>query len=233
MRFRRKGEQEQPAVDDTVDESVDDAQVTGSSAAADATGQAAGQTPGEATGASRLGPRDSAEVEDDGVERVDLGSLRLSPVGDLELRLQVDETSGQVQSAMIVGPDGAVDLRAFAAPRHGDLWEQTRSELAAEAAQRGGTVEHRTGRLGEELVMRVPARTADGQTGTQLTRVVGVNGDRWMLRATFLGRPAIDPDGASRWDEVLDAVVVHRGAHAMPVGDALPLQLPPGAQRVR
>lgn len=229
MRFRRKGEQELPAVDDTPDESVDDAQAADPAA----TDEASRGATGEATGASRPGPRDSAEVEDDGVERVDLGSLRLSPVGDLELRLQVDETSGQVQSAMIVGPDGAVDLRAFAAPRHGDLWDQTRSELAAEAAQRGGTVEHRTGRLGEELVMRVPAKTPDGQTGTQLTRVVGVNGDRWMLRATFLGRPAIDPDGASRWDEVLDAVVVHRGAHAMPVGDALPLQLPPGAQRVR
>jgi len=219
VRFRRKGEQEQ----------LDQDQVEVPEDPAADEDAVASSEPSAASG----GPRDSAEVEDDGVERIDLGSLRFSPVEDFELRLQVDEQSGQVQAAMIVGADGAVDLRAFAAPRHGDLWEQSRADLAADAAQRGGTVERRQGRHGEELVVRAQVTGPQGKPAEQVSRVVGVNGDRWMLRATFLGRPAIDPDGAGRWDDVLDAVVVHRGAHAMPVGDALPLILPPDAQRVR
>jgi hypothetical protein len=43
------------------------------------------------------GPWDSDALPDDGLARVDLGSLRVAPRADAELRLQVDEGSGEVQ----------------------------------------------------------------------------------------------------------------------------------------
>ncbi|AIY17282.2 hypothetical protein KR76_11895 [Pimelobacter simplex] len=70
----------------------------------------------------------------------------------------------------------------------------------------------------------------DGQTGTQTTRVIGVNGPRWLLRATFLGEPARDPEAAAEWESAITRVAVRRGAHAMPVGEQLPLTLPEGAE---
>jgi hypothetical protein len=151
------------------------------------------------------GPFDIDDLPDDGVQRVDLGSLLIAPEEGRELRLQVDESTQAVQAVLLAGPDGALELRAFAAPRNGDLWTEIRPQLAADLARRGGTATERQGRFG--------------------------NGPRWMLRGTFLGLPATDPDAAAAWEDTLTKVVIRRGDHAMPVGDPLPVVLPDSARR--
>jgi hypothetical protein len=176
------------------------------------------------------GPWDSDDSPDDGIERVDLGSLRIAPVEGTELQLQVDEQTGEVQAAMLASPEGALELRAFAAPRHGDLWEEVRPQIAADVAQHGGTATEREGRWGTELVCQMQVVGPDGNRAIQPSRIVGINGARWLLRATFLGRPAMEPEDAGTWEDALAAIVVHRGTHAMPSGDALPLVLPQGGQ---
>jgi hypothetical protein len=168
----------------------------------------------------------------DEVERLDLGSLLIEPVEGLEVRLQVDEDAGEVQAVVLAGPDGALELRAFAAPRGGDLWSTLRPQIAADFAQRGGTATERDGRFGTELVCQLTVRTADGRTGTQPSRIIGVNGERWMLRATLLGKPAQEIDSAAEWEDAIERIVVRRGGQAMPVGAALPLTLPPREQLV-
>ena len=178
------------------------------------------------------GPYDAEDVEGDGVERVDLGSLLIPPVDGAELRLQVDEQTQQVQAVMLAGSDGALELRAFSAPRHGDLWNEVRPQLAADMARRGGTATEQEGRFGTELACRLTVQAADGRTGEQASRIVGVNGSRWMLRATFLGKPALDAESAAPWEQTLGAIAVRRGEHAMPVGDPLPVVLPEQARRV-
>jgi hypothetical protein len=178
------------------------------------------------------GPWDSDDPLDDGLDRIDLGSLRVAPLEGTELQLQVDEQTGEVQAAMLASPDGALELRAFAAPRNGDLWSEVRPQIAADVAQHGGTATERDGRWGVELLCQMQVVGADGSRGIQPTRILGVNGSRWLLRATFLGRPAVEPDDSQAWEDALATVVVHRGTHAMPAGDALPLVLPSDAQRL-
>jgi hypothetical protein len=178
------------------------------------------------------GPWDSEAIPDDGLQRIDLGSLLVPPREGAELRLQVDEATGEVQSAMLAGEDGALELRAFAAPRNGDLWSEVRPQIAGDVAQHGGTATEREGRFGTELVCQMQVVLPDGTQAMQPSRIIGVNGARWLLRATFLGRPAVEPEGAEDWEDTLADVVVHRGSHAMPVGDALPLSLPDDAQRL-
>jgi Protein of unknown function (DUF3710) len=209
--FRRKArsEPDEPVADDELAE----------------TGEEAGQ---EASG----GPWDSADVPDDGLPRVDLGSLRVAAWEGTELRLQVDETSGEVQSVMLAGDEGALELRAFAAPRNGDLWSEVRPQIAADVAQHGGTATERQGRWGTELVCQMQVVLPDGNQAIQPSRIIGVNGARWLLRATFLGQPAVEPESAGDWEDALATVVVHRGSQAMPVGDVLPLVLPDDAQRL-
>lgn len=213
--FRRKSRSE-PVEPDALDDQVDD--VAEGAAGADGPVQ---------------GPWDADDVGDDGIERVDLGSLRVAPTQGTELRLQVDEQTGEVQSAMLAADDGAIELRAFAAPRGGDLWSEVRPQIAADVSQHGGTATEREGRWGIELVCQMQVVMPDGSQAMQPSRIVGVNGPRWLLRATFLGLPAVQPDDAQLWEDALAAIVVHRGSHAMPVGDALPLVLPDDAQRVQ
>ena len=219
MRFGRKSRPEAPA-----DGAPDDA-------AADA---ATGSSPGAGDGqqAAAAGPYDAEEIGDDGVERVDLGSLLIPPVQGAELRIQVDERTQQVQAVLLAGAEGALELRAFSAPRNGDLWSEVRPQLAADMARRGGTATEQEGSFGTELSCRLTVQTSDGRTGEQPSRIVGVNGSRWMLRATFLGKPALDAETGAEWEETLRAIAVRRGDHAMPVGDPLPVVLPDQARRV-
>ncbi len=178
------------------------------------------------------GPWDSESLPGDEVDRVDLGSLRVAPREGAELRLQVDENTGEVQSVMLASDEGAMELRAFAAPRNGELWEEVRPQIAADVSGHGGTATEREGRWGTELVCQMQVVLADGNQALQPSRIIGVNGPRWLLRATFLGQPAVEPELTAEWEEALASVVVHRGSHAMPVGDALPLTLPDDAQRL-
>lgn len=213
--FRRRKDIDEPAADGADAAALDPAPEDDESAAPDV---------------RRAGPFDIDEIDDD-VQRVDLGSLLVTPQADREVRIQVDETTNVVSSVLIAGPNGALELRAFAAPRHGDLWSASRESIASETAQRGGTATEQEGRFGPELVVQLAVQLPDGRTAMQPQRVVGVNGPRWMLRATFLGAPAERPDAVDAWNDTLASVVVRRGAQAMPPGDALPLTLPPGARQ--
>jgi hypothetical protein len=201
-------------------------------AAPDESAAEAPADPAEDQQAPASGPYDAEAVEGDGVERIDLGSLLIPPVDGAELRLQVDERTQQVQAVLLAGSDGALELRAFSAPRNGDLWSEVRPQLAADMARRGGTATEQEGRFGTELACRLTVQAPDGRTGEQPSRIVGINGSRWMLRATFLGQPALDAASAAPWEDALGAIAVRRGDHAMPVGDPLPVVLPEQARRV-
>ena len=207
MRFRRKSDAAGP--ESTTETAADAAE--------------ASATPGPATAE---GPFDADELPEDGIKRVDLGALLVAPVEGRDLRVQIDEKSGAVRSVVLAGKDGAVELRAYAAPRNGDLWSEVRPQIAADAARRGGTATESDGPFGTELYCEVQVTTADGKTGSQTSRVVGFNGPRWLLRATFLGRPARDPEALAEWRSAVTSVAVRRGSQAMPVGEQLPLTLP-------
>lgn len=179
-----------------------------------------------------VGPFDVDDVEGDGVERIDLGSLLIALEADRELRLQVDEKTGDVQAVMLAGPDGALELRAFAAPRNGDLWSNVRPQIADDMVRRGGVVAEREGRFGTELMCELTVARGDGSAAKQPSRVIGINGPRWLLRATLIGRPAMDVEGSTAWEDSITRVVVRRGHGAMPVGEPLPVVLPDNAKRV-
>lgn len=175
------------------------------------------------------GPWDVAEAPDteEGEVRIDLGSLLVSPREDLEIQLQVDEQSGQVIAVVLAAEDGAVELRAFAAPRNGDIWDDVRTQIAAEVSRRGGTATEAQGPWGPELRVVLNVTTPDGQSGTQPSRVFGIPGPRWMLRATLFGRPALEPSDDGAVEQALRDVVVRRGTEPLAPGDPLPLTVPP------
>ncbi|WP_203335595.1 DUF3710 domain-containing protein [Nocardioides limicola] len=180
------------------------------------------------------GPHDIADVDvdRDGVTRVDLGSLLIVPGPGRDVRLQVDEASQTVQAVVIADADGAIEVKAFAAPRNEGIWDEVRPQIAADMARRGGTATEKDGSFGTELHCQMTVKRPDGSTAVQPSRIVAVEGPRWLLRATLLGRPAIDVEAAGPWESVLRDVVVRRGESAMPVGTSLPLKVPATARRI-
>jgi len=115
------------------------------------------------------GPWDSSEVSlvEDDATKIDLGGLVVTGKPGLELRLQVDEATQKVAAVLLMGPDGAVELRPFAAPRNSDIWDGIRKHIAAEAAQRGGTATEVDGAYGKELRVVMSVTTPEGAATTQ------------------------------------------------------------------
>jgi len=188
---------------------------------------------GEATKRAH-GPWDASEVdldEDDGTY-VNLGALAIKGRQGVEVRLQADQATQQIQAVMLVAEDGAMELRPFAAPRNESIWDDIRERLAAEAKRRGGRAAEVEGPYGTALQMVRPAVAPDGQKGTQTSTVLGIAGPRWLLRVSTFGRPATTFQHGGLLEQVLSDVVVIRGSQPMSPGEALPLVLPAGARRV-
>jgi hypothetical protein len=187
-----------------------------------------------AAGPRSDGPWDVSEValDEDDPTKVDLGSLIITGRPGLELQLQVDEANEEVVGVVLAGEEGAVELRAFAAPRNGEVWPEVRRAIAGDVTRHGGTVDEGEGPWGTELRVVMPVTLPDGQPATQVSRVLGIPGPRWLLRATLFGKPAVEPSEDGEVESALRDVIVVRGSHPAPPGDPLPMTIPANAQRI-
>lgn len=178
------------------------------------------------------GPVDvSALAPEDRESRLDLGALLVAAGDDalegLEVQLQADENTGDVLAVLVLdGTEAAVELRAFAAPKRSGLWHEVRDEIAQGAQGAGGQTADALGPWGIELLVQMPVQLPDGQQAVQVSRIVGVDGPRWFLRATFLGRAAVEPQTAGRLHRVLEQLAVVRGEGPMAPRDAIALVVP-------
>jgi hypothetical protein len=189
---------------------------------------AEGSDGGEEPGSREHGPYDLDEVE--GREnRVDLGALWLPAISGMELRLEVDQRSQQVNAATVVLGESALQLQAFAAPRSSGLWSEIRDEIRRSVERQGGTAEEHEGDLGPTLRTRMPSESG-GRTVFAPATFVGVDGPRWFLRGVISGRAAIDDAEAGRLVDLFRDVVVVRGVEPMAPRELIPLRLPADAQ---
>ncbi|MCO1616505.1 DUF3710 domain-containing protein [Micromonospora sp. CPM1] len=172
----------------------------------------------ETPSAPGRGPYDVSEAPD--APRLDLGSLQIPAVPDVEVRVQADP-QGVIQQVVLVHGQNALQLGVFAAPRSEGIWDEVREEIRQSLVSDGATVQEVEGEHGPELRARV--RTPDGPTDL---RFVGIDGPRWMVRGVFQGAAAADPASAGPLAACLDGLVVDRGQEAKPVREPLPLRLP-------
>lgn len=163
------------------------------------------------------GPWDEEDAPDDGLNRLDLGSVRIPVPEGAQLQVEMDQ-SGPVKAVHVVTPAGQVTVTAYAAPRSGGLWHEVSTELATQLQQDGATVRSATGEWGLEL---------QAALGEMCLRFVGVDGPRWMLRGVVAGPPdQVEASAAALYGLIRGTVVV-RGAQPMPVRTPLPIELPP------
>ncbi|MGY1593257.1 DUF3710 domain-containing protein [Geodermatophilus sp. SYSU D00708] len=180
------------------------------------------------------GPWDEADAPDDGVARIDLGSLRLPAVPGMELRVDVNAQQKVIGATLRAG-ESLLQVSAFAAPRAGGIWDDVRADLARSASGQGGRLREVEGPFGPELAGSVLA-TPPAQPGQpapkpvrRAARFLGVDGPRWFLRGMVSGPAAESPEAAAALEEAFRQIVVVRGHDPMPVREQLPLTLPPQA----
>jgi hypothetical protein len=185
--------------------------------------------------AATAGPWDEADAPDDGVPRVDLGSLRLPAVPGMELRVDLNAQQKVIGATLRYG-DSLLSVAAFAAPRADGIWDDVRAELARSASGQGGSLREVEGPFGPELAGSVvavpppqPGQSAPPQPVRRPTRFLGVDGPRWFLRGMISGPAATTPEAAAPLEQAFRQVVVVRGSAPMPVREQLPMTLPPQA----
>ena len=177
------------------------------------------------------GPWDISEVDDPAAGgRVNLGGMWLPGRPGLEVRVEADQATSQVVAVTLVLGDGALQVQPFAAPRTESIWDEVRGEIRAGITKQGGTADEVAGPLGTELRTRVPVRAADGSSGVQPARFVGVDGPRWFLRGVLTGRAAVEEGADAELVALFRDVVVVRGEGPMAPRDPIPLSLPPAPE---
>ena len=164
------------------------------------------------------------DVEDENVpdydEYLDMGSYYLPFLKGTELRVKANRATQQVLGTTITYGSSSVEIEAFAAPKTLGLWDDVRADLI-EANKDAKEVE---GVFGTELAL--PVTVKGGRK--VLTRIVGVDGPRWMLRGIFSGKAATDPEGeeAKALNQFFADIVVERGDDPLAPRDLIPMHPP-------
>lgn len=176
------------------------------------------------------GPWDVSELDPENpahtAARLDLGGLRIRPRAGMKVQMQVDQSSGNATSVLLVGESAAVQLMVIAAAKSKPMWPQTKRALQSDADRKGGSTQDGKGPWGPVLRMAIPATSSDGQKGIQPTVVLGIDGPRWMLRATMIGKAAIDTAVMSQMVSIVQDTVVVRGDAPMAPGEVITLTPP-------
>lgn len=178
------------------------------------------------------GPWDAADAPDDGVPRIDLGSLRIPAVPGMELRVDVNAQQKVIGASLRSG-ESLLQVSAFAAPRADGIWAGVRADLATSASGQGGSLSEREGPFGPELAGFVravpppqPGQTAPAEPVRRAARFLGVDGPRWFLRGMLSGPAAESPEAGAPFEAAFRTIVVARGTEPMPVREQLPMTLP-------
>lgn len=151
---------------------------------------------------------------------LDLGAYYLPFLRGIQLRIKANRATQQVLGSTITFGSSSLEIEAFAAPKTLGLWDDVRGDLL-EANKAASEVD---GVFGTEL--KLPVNVKGGKTVN--TRIVGVDGPRWMLRGIFSGKAAIDSDSpeTEALNKFFAGIVVERGEEPLAPRDLIPMHPP-------
>jgi hypothetical protein len=163
------------------------------------------------------GPFDVGDFEDDGVPRIDLGSVKVPVPDGSQVQVEMDPETGGVRAVHVVTEQGQITVSAYAAPRTGGLWREVSAELADQLRADGAKVNIGRGKWGLEISAIV---------GDVSLRFVGVDRPRWMLRGVIAGPQSEGAAAVEVLREIVRRTIVDRGDAPMPVRTPLTITLP-------
>ena len=172
---------------------------------------------------------DEVDLDEDDVQRIDLGALVVTPFEEMQLQLQVDEPQQRVQSFLVGDGASAMEVALFAGPRRTSMLAEIRGEIAAATEKEGGEITLLEGPFGVELHRRQPVTDPQGRRGTHVSRTWLVGGPGWVLRGIVFGRAALEPENEDASIALLECfgnLVVRRGTAPAAPGSLIPLTIP-------
>ena len=178
------------------------------------------------------GPFDINEVDldADDIQRLDFGSLVVTPFDGMQLQMQVNQMSEQVQSLLVVDKKSSIEVALFAAPRRSSMLAEVRDQMQEAADEAGGTMQLAKGPLGTEIRRKLPITTQDGKTTEQVSRTWLAQGPRWLLRGVVMGPAALSQDVSQGEAQLLFEffcnLVVRRGDAPRVPGELIGLEVP-------
>lgn len=177
------------------------------------------------------GPFDIEEVDldADDITRLDFGSLIVTPFDNMQMQIQVDQESGEVQSLLVVQDDSALEVALFAAPASEQMVGQVHQEMIEGTESQGGQASVSQGPLGAELQRVVPMTGPDGQQGYHVSRSWLAQGPRWLLRGVLMGQSAASEDLDANGRLLLEFfcnLVVRRDESPRVPGNIITLKMP-------
>ena len=160
---------------------------------------------------------------------LDFGPLRLPAYGRMHARLEFDAKTRRMGAVSVHIADCEAQLQVIAAPRGQGLWTDMRRSITAKVKKQPGFQQTIEGRFGPELFATVTGRDRAGMMRDTTIRYVGIDGDRWVLRAVVTGPTVTEDATIARVDAFLSQCAVDRGEEAIPTGTVLELTPAAGA----
>ncbi|WEV73510.1 DUF3710 domain-containing protein [Bifidobacterium sp. ESL0798] len=153
-------------------------------------------------------------------EYLDMGAYYLPFMQGIELRVKASRASGQVLGCTISYKTSSLEIEALAAPKTLSLWDGVSEDLLAANPQ----ASKEPGIFGTEI--KLPVTVKGGKK--LITRIVGVDGPRWMLRGIFSGRAATHPESpeTKALNQFFSDIVVDRGEEPLAPRDLIPMHAP-------
>lgn len=151
---------------------------------------------------------------------LDLGAYYLPFLQGIELRVKASRATNQVLGCTISLGGSSLEIEAFAAPKTLGVWEDIRADLI----DSNENATEQPGVFGMEVIL--PVTVKGGKTVT--TRIVGVDGPRWMLRGIFSGDAATEADSSETeaLNKFFADIVVDRGEEPLAPRDLIPMHAP-------
>lgn len=177
------------------------------------------------------GPFDLEEVDldADDVDRLDFGALVMTPFENMQLQLQIDEATQQVQAALVMHGNSAMEVAVFAAPASSSMAPEIRREMVEMTGQQGGDAQLAEGPFGTEIRRVIPLTNEEGEQMYHVSRTWFTHGPRWLLRAVVMGEAGMTEgvDGPTAvLFEFFRNLVVRRDESPRVPGDLIPMEIP-------
>ncbi|MDF7664767.1 DUF3710 domain-containing protein [Bifidobacterium sp. ESL0745] len=160
-------------------------------------------------------------------EYLDMGAYYLPFMPDTKLRVKANRASGQVVGCTVSYKDSSLEIEALAAPKTLGLWDGVSEDLLAANPK----ANEQPGIFGTEI--KLPVTVNGGKR--LITRIVGVDGPRWMLRGIFSGRAATHPESpeTKALNQYFSDIVVDRGEEPLAPRDLVPMHPPVSPEQRR
>ncbi|AZA11571.1 DUF3710 domain-containing protein [Corynebacterium gerontici] len=149
---------------------------------------------------------------------LNLGSMVIALPKEAQVQVEMGETGPRMLH--ILSEYGRFTPVAFAAPASGGQWRKLAKETTESMRNDGLLVTTEQGPFGREIIGRLDAEQSN------IVRVIGADGPRWMLRVTVAAPEASAEQAAELAREMMARTFVNRGDAPILAGESLPVALP-------